>query len=510
MTKAENCLQEEMGMPETVGQAFRAGFLGNAPGWYKLTIFAFLVLNPLLLIGCRAFVTGWVLLVEFIFTLAMALSCYPLPSSGLLALQAVLLGLTTPDAVYQEVSANLPVLLLLIFMVAGIYFMQELLQTVFTKILLGIRSKVLLSFLFCATSAFLSAFLDALTVIAVIIAVASGFYNLYHRYLSERSQGAQPKDVVEDASQQQDLQEFRGFLRNLMMHAAVGTALGGVTTVVGEPQNILIATTVKWHFAEFFLRMAPVSMPVLVTGLATCVILEKLRLFGYGYPLPESIRLILVQQTVEHGRERNVRQKVRLLIQGVMGVILILSLAFHVAEIGIIGLMIIVVLTAVNGVTDEHRIGMAFTEALPFTALLVVFFAIVAVIHDQHLFTPVTDAVLQMSGPMQLSSYYLANGVLSMISDNVFVATVYMTQTAEAFASGRISRAQFEGLAIAINTGTNIPSVATPNGQAAFLFLLTSTIAPLIRLSYGRMVLLDLPYTFTMTLMGLLAVWFFL
>jgi Na+/H+ antiporter NhaB len=38
-----------------------------------------------------------------------------------------------------------------------------------------------------------------------------------------------------------------------------------------------------------------------------------------------------------------------------------------------------------------------------------------------------------------------------------------------------ISHAQFEWLAVAINTGTNIPSVATPNGQAAFLFMLTST-----------------------------------
>jgi NhaB family Na+:H+ antiporter len=104
----------------------------------------------------------------------------------------------------------------------------------------------------------------------------------------------------------------------------------------------------------------------------------------------------------------------------------------------------------------------------------------------------------------------LANGVLSIISDNVFVATVYMTQTAEAFASGRISREQFEALAIAVNTGTNIPSVATPNGQAAFLFLLTPTIAPLIRLSYIRMVLLALPYTVTMSLVGLLAVRFFL
>ena len=35
-------------------------------------------------------------------------------------------------------------------------------------------------------------------------------------------------------------------------------------------------------------------------------------------------------------------------------------------------------------------------------------------------------------------------------------------------------------------------------------------LAPLIRLSYGRMVLLALPYTITMTITGLLATYFFL
>ena len=48
--------------------------------------------------------------------------------------------------------------------------------------------------------------------------------------------------------------------------------------------------------------------------------------------------------------------------------------------------------------------------------------------------------------------------------------------------------------------------MATPNGQAAFLFLLTSALAPLIRLSYGRMVWMALPYAVTMTVTGLLAV----
>ena len=57
-------------------------------------------------------------------------------------------------------------------------------------------------------------------------------------------------------------------------------------------------------------------------------------------------------------------------------------------------------------------------------------------------------------------------------------------------------------------SGTNIPSVATPNGQAAFLFLLTSGIAPLIRLSYLRMVWMALPYTIVLTSVGLLALLF--
>jgi len=52
-----------------------------------------------------------------------------------------------------------------------------------------------------------------------------------------------------------------------------------------------------------------------------------------------------------------------------------------------------------------------------------------------------------------------------------------------------------------------LPSVATPNGQAAFLFLLTSAIAPLVRLSYGRMVVMALPYTIVLTLVGLIAIY---
>jgi len=136
----------------------------------------------------------------------------------------------------------------------------------------------------------------------------------------------------------------------------------------------------------------------------------------------------------------------------------------------------------------------------------VVFFSIVAVIIDQHLFAPLIHFVLNAAENVQLLLFYVFNGLLSAISDNVFVATVYINEAKQALIENSISAQQFELLAVAINTGTNLPSVATPNGQAAFLFLLTSSLSPLIRLSYGRMVYMALPYTIVLTLVGLVSV----
>ena len=122
-------------------------FLGNSPRWFKYTMIGFLVFNvaSLFILGTK--ITAWIFIAEFIFTLAMALKCYPLQSGGILAIQALLLGLTHPmykldhgNVVYDElgkavkggvileVEHNLEVILLLVFMVAGIYFMKPLLM----------------------------------------------------------------------------------------------------------------------------------------------------------------------------------------------------------------------------------------------------------------------------------------------------------------------------------------------------------------------------------------------
>ncbi|ACR12192.1 sodium/proton antiporter NhaB [Teredinibacter turnerae] len=497
-------------MSSNLPAAFANNFLGQSSTWYKTTILAFLVINPVVY-AIDPFIAGWVLILEFIFTLAMALKCYPLQPGGLLAIEAVILGMTSPESVFHETEANFEVILLLIFMVAGIYFMKDLLLYVFTKILLGIRSKIVLSLLFSLVAAVLSAFLDALTVTAVLIAVAVGFYAVYHQFASggglSSNQYDHTDDSKVDSSNREDLEGFRSFLRSLIMHGAVGTALGGVCTLVGEPQNLLIAQQADWNFVEFFLQVAPVSMPTLIGGLVTCIAVEKLGIFGYGAQLPDKVRTILMDFDKQETSKRTNRDIAALVVQALAGVVLMVSLALHLAEVGLIGLLVIILLTSFNGITEEHRIGHAFEEALPFTALLVVFFAVVAVIHDQHLFEPITHMLLHMDESVQGPMFFIANGLLSMISDNVFVATVYITEVKNALVAGDISREHFDLLAVAINTGTNLPSVATPNGQAAFLFLLTSALAPLIRLSYGRMVLMALPYTIVLSVIGYIAVY---
>jgi len=498
-------------MHDSFGAVLLKNFLGKSPQWYKCTIIAFLIINPIIYFMVSPFLAGWILIVEFIFTLALALKCYPLPAGGLLAIEAVAIGMTKPETVYTEVAQNLPVILLLMFMVAGIYFMKDGLLVLFSKILVSIKSKILLSLVFCGLGAFLSAFLDALTVTAVIISVGYSFYSIFHRYCTKlkEAEGIADDSLIPE-SDKKDLDQFRGFLRNLLMHGAIGTALGGATTIVGEPQNLLIGSIMKWSFAEFFIYCSPVSIPVLIIGLILCALLEATGIIGYGYKLPDKVRAVLENDEKERAENMDTSTVVKLAVQAVVGVLLVVTLALHLAEVGIIGLMVIILLTAFNGITKEHDFGGAFHEGLPFTALLVVFFSIVAVIHDLHLFSPVINYVLNIEGHNQLVAFFLANGVLSAVSDNVFVATVYITELRNAFEAGAFPMEWYSKLAVSVNMGTNIPSVATPNGQAAFLFLLTSALAPLIKLSYMEMVKLALPYAIVLTITGLLATIFLL
>jgi NhaB family Na+:H+ antiporter len=483
-------------------------FLGKTPPWYKLTILAFLVVNPLAFYLISPFAAGWLLLIEFIFTLALALKCYPIPSGGLLTLEAVIIGITTPDGVYREVTANLPTLLLLIFMVASVHYVKDVFFLIFTKLFIFVRRKYLISFIFFLISAIVSAFLDALTLMAVIIAVCSNFYAVYHRHQVSHRLFEGGDDKIQMT--QRELDEFCGFLRNIIMHGAVGTVIGGAMTIVGEPQNMMIGTIMNWSFMGFLSHCSLISVPVIVVGLIVCPLLEIFRFPGFGYQLPENARQAILENYMKTLHQID-RQKAYLYaVQSVAATLIFLALSFHVAEVGLIGVALIILLAVFSGATKEHDFVDAFHNAMPFVTLLTIFFAVLAVVHDRHLVAPLLTWVFTFQGKAQLLALYLANGTLSFVSDNVFVASVFINEMQRAFQAGAFSMEWFEKLAVVVNMGTNVPAMATPNGHAALLFLLTSAFAPMIKLSYMQMVKLVLPYTVAMSVTGGLAVYFWL
>lgn len=61
-------------------RAFEQDFFDHVRWWYKRTVLAFLFTSHFC---CIPSVTGWCFVLEFIFTLAMALKSYPLQPGGL-------------------------------------------------------------------------------------------------------------------------------------------------------------------------------------------------------------------------------------------------------------------------------------------------------------------------------------------------------------------------------------------------------------------------------------------
>ena len=159
------------------------------------------------------------------------------------------------------------------------------------RILLNVRSKVMLSLLFSLVAAFLSAFLDALTVTAVLISVGVGFYSVYHKVASGKNLTTRHDHAEDDtftSTTAKTWSSFRAFLRSLLMHGAVGTALGGVCTLVGEPQNLLIATIAGWDFMRIFHAYGASYHAGAGRRPGNLCVLEITGRFGYGARLPDS------------------------------------------------------------------------------------------------------------------------------------------------------------------------------------------------------------------------------
>ncbi len=142
-------------------------------------------------------------------------------------------------------------------------------------------------------------------------------------------------------------------------------------TVVGEPQNLIIAEQAKMELYGIFLTYGTRDYSCIYLRITHLAFLSrKFKLFGYGEKLPDEVWKILSDLDRTNSEKMSKQDKIKLGMQALIAIWLILGLAFHLATVGLIGLSIIIFASSFTGVTDEHTIGKAFQESLPFTALL--------------------------------------------------------------------------------------------------------------------------------------------
>ena len=176
--------------------------------------------------GASALVTGWLFAGSSSSSRwrwrCVAIRC---SRAGCWRSKAVLIGLTTPRAVYHETTEQLAVILLLMIHGRGHLLPARAAAVHLHEDLLGIGSRTALALLtFCLAAALLSAFLDALTVIAVVITVglraSTPLPSLRVRAAASTSSTTSDATKTSRSCIAIDLEAFRAFLRRLMMHAA--------------------------------------------------------------------------------------------------------------------------------------------------------------------------------------------------------------------------------------------------------------------------------------------------
>jgi hypothetical protein len=108
--------------------------------------------------------------------------------------------------------------------------------------------------------------------------------------------------------------------------------------------------------------------------------------------------------------------------------VLVTAEGANLTEIGIMRVAVIVPATAFTFVLGAARLRP-----------LVAYFADVGAIHQQHQFAPFPESVFRSDTINQPVAPFDASRILSVVSDNVFVATIFITQVREAIVVGAIN-----------------------------------------------------------------------
>jgi NhaB family Na+:H+ antiporter len=307
---------------------------------------------------------------------------------------------------------------------------------------------------------------------------------------------------------EEKMSSIKGVIRILIYTSFMGSLIGGTSTPIGEPQCYRIAEILGiTDFGMFFSMIYMISIGCGAAMLLEILILIRFRVGEYSsrWPDGELISSILRENALSMPNREKASNYVQL-GAFLIFVFALLLLAAHI-NIFFLGMVAFGGMMMLQGKNREHYISHSTGEVINLILVLLALYGIATALAQQGIILWVVLQILALPFFMQLLLIFIAAGMISSFSDNVFVATIMITALLISLGAGIIDMVSFVSLTIAMLAGTTLFSFFLPIGNAGGLCILMHPFCnEEINLDFKRMFLFGLPLIPVMAITSLVII----
>ncbi len=269
--------------------------------------------------------------------------------------------------------------------------------------------------------------------------------------------------------------------------------VGGISTMVGDPTNVIIGSSLGLTFNQFLGNTAPIALALLAANTSILYLRNHRFLHREALQRHRERRVLQIRNPSEAVKDRGLL-RVSLVSLGLAVSFLVVHTFLGVSAVlaTLLPAFLILVYESSRSSEVQHVLGRVDWQIFFFFGGL---FILVAGFAKTGLLTVLGSQLVQLSGgnlALSLTLVLWVTALLSQIVDNVPLVTVFIPVVA--------SMASFPGLPVgplawALAVGTGIGGMATPIGTASNLVALNILNKEKPRLSFTRFAKRSIPLT---------------
>ncbi len=270
--------------------------------------------------------------------------------------------------------------------------------------------------------------------------------------------------------------------------------VGGFATMVGDPTNVIIGSTLTLSFNQFLENTAPIALAALAVNTTLLYLKNRRFLHKEALLLHRAKQALQLRKPSEAVKDKGLlRVSLVSLVLAVTFLVVHTFLGVSPALATLLPAFMILVYESSRSSEIQHVLGRVDWEVFFFFGGL---FLLVAALEKTDLLKDLGGGMIQLSGgnvALSLTLVLWVTALLSQAVDNVPLVTVFIPVIVEM--ASELPGVPLLPLAWALAVGTGIGGMATPIGTASNVVALNILNKPRPRLSFSRFAKRSVPLT---------------